>query len=165
LSERGKIRNREYASQIRDFSGLKYGTITPTDVDMAIDFGNKAFVWGELKHGDTPITPGQRLFLERVNDALERSGIPSYVLSISHKDSGDIDVANARVVEYRSNGQWRKPRGDISVKDAVTKIKETGTREFSCHICDSKSGLLWFEGKWWCETCYLAEAGWRKDAK
>jgi len=165
VSERGKIRNREYASQIRDFSGLRYGTITPTDVDMAIDFGNQAFVWAELKYGDNAMPPGQRLFLERVNDALERAGIPSYVLSITHNDTGDIDVANARVVEYRSGGEWRKPRGQITVRDAVTKIEETGKKEQSCHICDSKAELLWFEGRWWCDTCYLAEGGWRKAGR
>ena len=31
--DRGKIRNRECAGQLKDFSGLRFGKITPTDID------------------------------------------------------------------------------------------------------------------------------------
>jgi len=40
---RGKIEHRDRARQIRDFSNLRYGNITPTDIDGLIEYQNKCF--------------------------------------------------------------------------------------------------------------------------
>ena len=37
LAERGVIRNRQFAQQIRDFSGLRFGKITPTATDRLLE--------------------------------------------------------------------------------------------------------------------------------
>ena len=44
MAERGVIRNRQFAQQLRDFSGLRFGKITPTDIDGFMDFGDRLFV-------------------------------------------------------------------------------------------------------------------------
>ena len=49
MDKRGKIGNRRRALQIRDFTGLRWGNITPTDIDALIDFGDKVFVFIEVK--------------------------------------------------------------------------------------------------------------------
>ena len=47
--ERGKIRNRDQAQQIRDFSGMCFrGTITPTDIDGYFEINNELFVFMEI---------------------------------------------------------------------------------------------------------------------
>ena len=48
-ADRGKIRDATLIDRLRDFSGLRYGRITPTDIDAFMEFGNKAFVFIEAK--------------------------------------------------------------------------------------------------------------------
>ena len=55
------IRNRDYMRQIKDFSGLRFGKISPTDIDGFLDFGNSLFIFVEMKHGDARIPYGQKL--------------------------------------------------------------------------------------------------------
>ena len=64
------IRNRDYMRQIKDFSGLRFGKISPTDIDGFLDFGNSLFIFVEMKHGDTRIPYGQKLALTRLCDAV-----------------------------------------------------------------------------------------------
>jgi hypothetical protein len=49
MQDRGVIRDVKYASEWRDYSGLCYGTITPTDLDGLIDFRNRLFILIEIK--------------------------------------------------------------------------------------------------------------------
>lgn len=119
----GTITNRDRAKQIRDFSGLQYaGKITPTDIDGMIDFGNKAFVFFELKFGNTPLHYGQRLALERLVDNILP---PKHAIAFIGKHNDDvcfdIDVAKCWAVEYRTSGKW-KELSHITIKEAVDKF-------------------------------------------
>jgi len=119
-SDRGKIRNRECARQLKDFSGLRFGKITPTDIDGFVDFQNRAFVLFEIKHGTTPMPYGQRLGYERLADACEKSGIRTLVI-VAHHDVAapkDIDVAVLPVTQVRFQGQWKKPNVPHTVRSA-----------------------------------------------
>ncbi len=104
MIERGVIRNRKQASQIIDFSGLQFGTITPTDLDGLIDYHNRGFIIIEAKHGDSDLPYGQRLAIERLVDNLTK---PTVAIIASHESEGDIDVANAIVREVRFRRKWR----------------------------------------------------------
>ena len=117
--KRGVIRNREFAQQIRDFSGLRYGKITPTDIDAFMDFGNQAFVFIEAKHGDAPLPYGQRLALERLCDATAKAGIKALVLIARHDTQDDIDFAALPVSQIRLNGKWRKTNTPQTVRSAI----------------------------------------------
>ena len=44
-NNRGVIQNRDRKKQIIDFSGLKYGKITPTDIDGLIEYKDKAMMF------------------------------------------------------------------------------------------------------------------------
>lgn len=119
LPIRGVIQNRARAKQLRDFSGLHFGNITPTDIDGLIEYHGKAYVILELKLTDAILSDGQRLALERLTDDLSRSGKKSLCIIASHdtQDSeGDIDVANAIVAEYRWGGKWLNPKIQYNVK-------------------------------------------------
>lgn len=123
MTERGVVINRRRATQVRDFSGLRYGAITPTDIDALIDFGGKAYVLIEVKHAGTKLPYGQRLAIERVVDCLALNSL-SLALIAEH-DIGpdeDIDVGACVVVEYRARGLWLQPRSVLSVRETVDRF-------------------------------------------
>ena len=124
MPERGKIRNREYAQQIRDFSGLRYGKITPTDIDAFLDFGDKLFVIIEGKHGGGTMPYGQRLAIERLCDACDNpaDGRRTVAVVVSHETEGDIDYAACPVTMYRWNAAWHEPKKDISLRAFIDRL-------------------------------------------
>jgi len=115
--DRGVIRNHEYAAQIRDFSGLRWGTITPTDIDGCIDWHNRLWVLLEFKHSGAELPFGQRLALERQCDDLQDCK-PTLLVVASHEapPEQDIDAANAIVTEYRYKGEWLTRRSGCTVR-------------------------------------------------
>jgi len=119
---RGVIQNRKFALQINDFSALKFGKITPTDIDGFMDFGNKHFVYLETKHAGADLPYGQKLALERLCDATTKAGIKSVVIVAEHNTAGDIDVGNLLVKKYYFNGQWTNQFREITVRNAVEKF-------------------------------------------
>jgi hypothetical protein len=48
-SLRGTITNRARFIQAIRFDGMKFGRITPTDIDAAIEFDNRLFIFIEAK--------------------------------------------------------------------------------------------------------------------
>lgn len=105
--DRGVIRNRQFATQIRDFSTLRIGTITPTDVDGLIEYRNKCFILIETKHGNSELPRGQELALERLCDSMNK---PTMLIVASHNTDGDIDVGGCVVTKYRYAKVWHKPK-------------------------------------------------------
>lgn len=124
ISDRGVIRNRVYANQVRDFSGLRYGNMTPTDFDMVLDYHDKCWAYGEFKYKDTELPFGQRLALERQCDDMAKVK-PALAIIASHDcaPSEDIDCANTVVSEFRFRGKWR-------VTETVTTTRELIDRFF-----------------------------------
>ena len=106
--DRGKIRNRSQAQQIRDFSGLRWGNITPTDMDAFIEYQNKAYILIEIKFGNSDIYGGQQLAFERLVNDLK--GKPTILILARHDDppETDIDAANCKVVKYYFRKIWHK---------------------------------------------------------
>ena len=123
--ERGKIRHRERARQLRDFTGLRWGTITPTDIDGFIDFNNRLFVYIETKYSEVDVSYGQKLALARQCDAAAAAGIIATVLIVEHDTPAkqDIDVAACPVREYRWDGQWEEPCSPITCRGAIDKLR------------------------------------------
>jgi len=123
--ERGEAYNKERARQGRDFTGLRYGAITPTDIDAFIDFGNHLFIMIEAKYNGTELPYGQRLALERLCDAANET-VRSFVLIVSHNQppNEEIDFAAARAVEYRWNHTWVPIQREATCSDFVDAICE-----------------------------------------
>lgn len=124
--DRGKIRNRDRAKQLKDFSGLRFGRITPTDIDGFVDFQNKAFVIFEIKYGATEVPRGQELCYERLALACEKAGVKTLVLVATHdvEPPGDIDVAGLRVTKVFFQGKWRPPKCYHTVRTAFDSFRE-----------------------------------------
>lgn len=127
MAERGVIRNRQFAQQIRDFSGLRFGSITPTDIDGFVEFQDRLFIFIESKFGNSEPPRGQMLALERLCDACEQHGHRrSVVLMLKHSilaDSGlDIDFGRLLVSRYRLCGKWRVPKSDTTCREAIERL-------------------------------------------
>lgn len=110
------LRNKEYAGQIKDYSGLKFGSISPTDIDACLEFGGKLFVFVETKFGNAVMPRGQQLALERLCDKLT---VPSIIIQTTHESSGDIDMASTTVVRYRENAKWVDDIPEITLRNLI----------------------------------------------
>lgn len=121
---RGEIQNRERARQLRDFTGLRFGNITPTDIDGFVEFQDRLFVWMEAKLRDVPLCDGQRLALERLCDAVAATGRTAVVLILEHdtEPAQDIDFASCPVRELRYQHEWREPIRPIKCKEAINVL-------------------------------------------
>ena len=119
---------------MKDFSGLRFGKITPTDIDGFVDFNNKAFVIFEIKYGSADMPFGQRLGYERLCDACESSGIHTIVILAHHQVDApnDIDVASLAVSKVRFKRQWRTPNVPHTVRSAfeafMAWVEKEGSR-------------------------------------
>ena len=121
---RGKINNPEMAKRLNDFSGLRWGNITPTDIDGFVEFSDKAYVFFETKKNGAEIKYGQKLALQRVCDAIEDSGRYSLALILDYEkynSDGEIDVANSIVREGRYKKKWRTTK-NTTAKTLVDKF-------------------------------------------
>ena len=118
---RGEINFDKRSRQIVKFSGLRYGNITPTDIDGFLDFGNRLFVFIETKSGDTELPYGQRLAIERLCDACQDGGVASVAIVARHNEppENDIIVADSQVDEYRWHGKWNKTHAVVTCKDVI----------------------------------------------
>lgn len=93
--------------------------ITPTDIDGAIEIDGKVFMFFEIKYGEKDIDTGQRLFLERMVDRLNKT---SKAIAIHAKHNiddweKDVDVSICNVVKYYSLSKtWIKPDKEILLK-------------------------------------------------
>ena len=120
--ERGKIYNRQRANQVTDFSGMKWNNITPTDIDGALDFGGKIFIYFELKLSDKELPAGQRLHLERLVDNLIRAGCQAYAIVAEHNTDANQDIAAADCLmrEFYAGNGWKTPANEhLRLKDAI----------------------------------------------
>ncbi len=122
----GVIRNREFARQIKDFSGLRFGQITPTDIDGFMDFGDRLFVVIEGKHAGSMLKTGQRLALERLVDACHCPPRRIAVaMVIDHFDAAaeDVNYSTCTVRTMRWNGRWVAPlEHGITCRRAVERL-------------------------------------------
>jgi hypothetical protein len=107
MTNRGVIENRERAKQLRDFSGLQYGKITPTDIDGLIEWKDIAYIIIETKFENAELPSGQKLALERLCDDLQNYKHTIVIISThNHPVNEDIDLANTMVKRYRWQRKW-----------------------------------------------------------
>lgn len=124
---RGKAYNPSRYKQIIDYSGLLYERgITPTDIDGALDFGGKLFIFIELKYGENQMPYGQRLFLERLCEGMTATKTAA-VLVAHHwiEPEEEIDAAQCLVTEYLWGSKWIIPSNETTIKEAIEKIRNT----------------------------------------
>lgn len=120
---RGKIQHVARAQQINNFENMRFGKITPTDIDGAIEYKDKAYMFIEIKYREKDLPFGQRLALERlVKDTSTNKTSIAIVCEHYVSDTQEqIDVADCIVREIflSTEKRWRPPNRIIKVKDLL----------------------------------------------
>lgn len=122
MLSKGVIKYRQRSEQIKDYGGMLFGNITPTDIDGLIEYHGKGYIIIELKLRDTPLAYGQRLALERLTDDLNGAGKATICIIAGHNidnPTEDIDVANAIVREYKFREKWQVPNSQYNIKHFI----------------------------------------------
>lgn len=97
--------------QVISFDGMRYGTITPTDIDLCIEYHDKAVVLLEYKLKGYGMPKGQRICLERIANDIERSGREATVMLCEH-DVADVNQpvkggdARVKAIYYKHQWHW-----------------------------------------------------------
>lgn len=112
-------RNKDYGSQLKDFSGLTWGKISPTDIDGFLEFSGKLFIIIETKYDGAPMPYGQKLALERICDGLTHGDSHAILVLTKHNSSGDIDMASTTVTAYRENANWFTEVPEVTLREMI----------------------------------------------
>ena len=133
MDNRGEIKNLPRAKQLRNFSLLRWGNITPTDIDGFIDFQNKAFVIFEFKVENTEILRGQSLAIERLVDNLENSGKSAIGIIAEHNIPPweDIEASQCKVTMLRYKKKWTLyPKKQYTLKYIIDYFLKSNLIEY-----------------------------------
>jgi len=90
---RGRIENIARRQQIIDFSGVRFGNITPTDIDGVIEYNDIAYAFYEIKYANAEMKYGQKLCLERLVNDMMKAGKKAIAMLIRH----DIHDVNEQI--------------------------------------------------------------------
>jgi len=115
----GKITYRKRAQQLIDYSGLRFGNITPTDIDGFIDYHGECFVIIEYKYGSKDLPTAQRSAFETLANNCTKPTL--FVVAEHHVENTeqDIEAGTCKVRETYSPGiGWRKCK-ESTVKELV----------------------------------------------
>ena len=120
--ERGVYQYESRGRQLLRFDGVRYGNITPTDIDGIIDYKNRVWILFEAKLAGKSVPAGQRLALERLIQNAKRAGKHGLAMIIEHNVSDctrDVFVTDCMVREVYTteNMDWRPPKWRIGAKD------------------------------------------------
>lgn len=131
MTERGEIDNRGRSRQIRNYAGIRYGKITPTDIDGFFEIRDRVFVFFELKYEDAKMKRGQEVALERLVDTIiEPRKAILLIAKHNHPVNEDIDAANCKVVRYRWRGKWRPAKEGSTLKQMADRFVNWAMNEY-----------------------------------
>ena len=123
---RGKIQNRGRARQQIQFDGMRFGNITPTDIDGMFEYHDKAFVFYEVKHADAQMPYGQQIALERIADAIQSGGKEATVFLCRHyvnDTEQGIRLEDTIVTDFYYAGRWYHSQGRDAKEISESFIK------------------------------------------
>jgi len=129
MSERGVIQDTKRAQQINNFHNLRFGNITPTDIDGLIEYHDKAWIVFEIKYKGAQLPFGQKLAIERMINAFTAAGKKAMALVVEHNvddTNNSVDCAECfvREVYHSDNPTWQPPKWKIKLgKMAEAYIK------------------------------------------
>ena len=127
MNERGVYQSVNRGRQLLLFDGLRYGNITPTDMDGVIEYHNHLWLMFEAKLEGKEVPTGQRLLLERfIQDAKKarKHGIAAIVEHNVQDTNRNIYLKDCKVRELitTENQTWRPPKYEITVKEITDKF-------------------------------------------
>jgi hypothetical protein len=117
--EPGRIYHPARARQLNSFTGLKFGTITPTDLDGLIDYHNERFAFLELKLRDAPVSDAQATAIIRVVDAIVAGKKRAAFFVAEHcEDDPTVDVPADRCLIrcVYIHQMWHQPPTELTLR-------------------------------------------------
>ena len=123
--EPGRIYHPARARQLNSFTGLKFGTITPTDLDGLIDYHNERFAFLELKLRDAPVSDAQANAIMRVVDAIEVAKKRAAFFVAEHfEDDPTVDVAADRCLirAIYTRQMWYQPPAEMTLRVGLDRF-------------------------------------------
>lgn len=119
----------------KDYSGLRWGQVTPTDLDLSIDFGEGSkFAFVECKGRGKQWPAGQKKHIEHLTDL----GGKRCLAVVAEHDLTDADkhvkipVAYCEVLQWRLGGwaDWVPCRRQVYVWQVLDSWRDLEPREF-----------------------------------
>ena len=117
-----EIKNRDRFRQVYSFTGMKYKSGSPTDIEVFLEFDGEIFIFADLKLKGTSLSTGQKRAYESLIDRLGKKAVFIIAEHETYDPEEDIIVANARVITYRYLGKWNNPEKPIMLKEAIDKF-------------------------------------------
>jgi len=119
--DRGKIINPSYSNQVIDYSDMKLGKITPTNIDGYMDIRGKGHWFYEAKYGDSKPRRGQALAFERLADATAPFSV--YIIG-SHDcpSTASIMASETKVTDVRFLKKWIQPSENITTRELTERF-------------------------------------------
>ena len=108
-SERGVFHSEARARQLIKFEGIKYGNITPTDIDAMIEYQNMAYIFVEVKHLNKRLDRGQELALQRMVDDAAKVGKIAVAFVLEHDvtdSNNDVYLTECKIRNFYYGGHW-----------------------------------------------------------
>ena len=126
---RGVIFNRDRRRQIVDYSRLRHGLITPTDLDGLIDYHDGRFAFLELKYMTAHLSDGQKKALVRLVDRIDKSGAMAALFVATHEvhdPNRDVPADLCIVRAIYSCRSWQHVDGSPTLREAVDEFMGWG---------------------------------------
>lgn len=106
---RGKILNPARKKQLFDFSRLRYGNCTGSDIDHYMELGDTFFIFIEFKYGRLDMPLGQKKAYTRLVDIVQSTGREAVLFLSCHFETDPdsvVDAAETIVEKYYYGGRW-----------------------------------------------------------
>jgi hypothetical protein len=128
---------------------LRFGKITPTDIDGALDFNGHIFIFLEAKFEGAELPDGQRLHLRNQCLSHVRGGAIAVALVLSHRTPPDdqIDFAHCVVSEVFADAKWRRPKEQLSCRMAIERLLAKHGAQYLTGDDDQASGEMLSAGE------------------
>lgn len=126
MAQIGEIRNEENFKQPLLFTGIiRHRGISPTDIDMCIEYNGNAILLFEFKHYKSELTTGQRLLLERLVDCYQSENkIAAAILVYHYNDAIEPIIAKNQFIDsVYTNGKWTKYNNLTTVEEIIEKFE------------------------------------------
>lgn len=133
---RGKIHCPELKRQLVDYSGIRFGNITPTDIDGFIEYQDCMYAFIEIKRECAVMPKGQRVAFTNLVDAVEGSAKWRHaVLFVCRHGGGDGDInaVEMEVSSYYACRNWYDGNGR-KLDELIGWLKGWCDRDRVAHI-------------------------------
>lgn len=130
---RGVILNADRCRQLIEFRGLKFGNITPMDMDGLMEYHDKAYIFFEYKLEGAFMPRGQKIALQRLADDCEKAGKEAVVFLCEHKEKDPhriVDAGSAIVKCTYYRHKWAIEDSPRTVRERAEKfLKYVDTKD------------------------------------